>query len=347
MNSNFSDAYYSDKQISSRFMELVIKKPKNQKIAIYVSCSIIFLYASFCLYNRPGVAQYFYISIFLGCISFFLLCVETYLVIINDLKSKKIFKVLRDGFIGKERPDVVGIKAILSSIKLKEAYRQYAYLKFYKEYLLSVLCDQNLDQIEKENVRKAEELIGMDESKSKKVYLWAFNQAYLKIIEDKVLSRGEEEFITEMKNFLNLKDEDILTELHTLGTLLKARKIREDGLSPVEVDIKLAKGEACYHVTKGRIVKEKTLKTYQSEGVRHKLTGMVVEKEGELYLTSKRICVVGEGVQNIKLEKIFNVEIDIDRNLITLDIDGRSASLQLTVPDSLVFSAKLTKLLEK
>ncbi|MGB4520977.1 MAG: hypothetical protein WBI28_03465 [Candidatus Omnitrophota bacterium] len=71
---------------------------------------------------------------------------------------------------------------------------------------------------------------------------------------------------------------------------------------------------------------------------------MVAEKEGELYLTSERVIIVGEGVYNLKLGKIFHIETDIDDNTITMDVDGRKNSLVLTVPDSLIFSAKLNKL---
>lgn len=68
-----------------------------------------------------------------------------------------------------------------------------------------------------------------------------------------------------------------------------------------------------------------------------------MEKEGDLYLTSARLVLVGAGVTSIKLEKRLNVETDIDQKAISLDIDNRKTPLVLSVPDSYVVSAKLNK----
>jgi len=187
--------------------------------------------------------------------------------------------------------------------------------------------------------------LGLDNDLTQKIKLWVFNKAYLKVIEDKFLSQEEESEIFRIQHILSLSDTDILDEIQTLNILKEARRIQEDGLNPIDVSIQLSKDELCYHETSGKIVKDKTLYSYQSDGVRHNVRGLVVEKEGAVYLTSKRIMVVGEGVYTIKLEKIFNMESDIDNNLISLDIEGRTSSLRITTPDTLIFSAKLNKLI--
>jgi len=174
-----------------------------------------------------------------------------------------------------------------------------------------------------------------------------FNRAYLDIVEDKALSTGEEEDIFRAKRVLGLSDTDVEEELGTLNTLREVRKIQEEGLTPVAANIPLSKNEICYHKSLGRVVKEKVLRTFQSGGERHQIKDLVVEKEGDLYLTSEKIVLAGSGAYSVKLDNIFNVETDIDQNTVELTVDNRKTPIVLTVPDSYLFSAKLNKLLEQ
>ena len=52
-------------------------------------------------------------------------------------------------------------------------------------------------------------------------------------------------------------------------------------------------------------------------------------------ITSKRILMVGEGTSNGPHEKVLDVEIDHDQNLITLIKDGRQKPLYIRVTDTI------------
>lgn len=231
--------------------------------------------------------------------------------------------------------------------KLQGQYLDYAKYRCYTDYLERILSDVRISPAEAATLKTLEDVLNLDEASLLKFKRWVFNRAYLEVVEDRFLSRDEDGGIRHAKEVLGLSDDDVADELGTLEVLRSVRTIGEEGLKPIEVDVTLGKGEVCYHKTRGRIVKDKTLKSYQSGGQRHTIRGTVVEKEGDLYLTSTRIIIVGEGVTSIKLEKIFDVETDLDDNSISLDVDNRKSQLVLSVPDSHIFSTKLNKLVNR
>jgi hypothetical protein len=243
--------------------------------------------------------------------------------------------------------DLTPLKTLIDSSMVQHKYRNFAFCRFYRDYVEELLGDAKLTGQETMELKAVEDLLQLDEQSARTIKRWAFNKAYLAIISDRRLSQEEDENITRAKETLGLSDNDVQEELETLRTLRDVRKAQEEPLAPIQVDVQLTKGEVCYHQTRGRIVKERTLRSYQSAGQRYTVKDMAVEKEGDLYLTSARILLVGAGVTTIKLEKVLNVETDIDQNTISLNIDNRKTPLVLSVPDSYVVSAKLNNLLDR
>ena len=266
-------------------------------------------------------------------------------------QAEQFHQFLVQEFIGRDNGSAQTLtdqfKASLNSTKVQGKYRDFALSCFYRDYLEAVLADSKITDAEEASLAAVESAVGLSGDALKTLKRWVFNRAYLNIVEDRALSKGEDEDIFRAKRVLGLSDADVEEELGTLNTLREVRKIQEEGLTPVAANIPLSKNEACYHKSRGRIVKEKVLRTYQSAGERHKITDLAVEKEGDLYLTSAKIALAGDGVYSVKLDKIFDVETDLDQNTVALSVEGRKTPLVLTVPDSYLFSAKLNKLLEQ
>ena len=239
------------------------------------------------------------------------------------------------------------LKICISSAKAEGKYQEFALSRFYRDYLEAVLADSKITDAEEASVAAVEAAVGLSGDALKTLKRWVFNRTYLDVVEDKSLSKEEEADIFRAKRVLGLSDDEVREELDTLGTLREVRKIQEESLTPVAANIPLSKNEVCYHKSVGRVVKEKVLRSYQSGGERHQVRDLVVEKEGDLYLTSAKIALAGDGVYSVKLDKIFDVETDLDQNTVELSVEGRKTPLILTVPDSYLFSAKLNKLLEQ
>lgn len=345
-----SSVLFKDKQINYRNlnMQIEFKKKRTKEILYSVLAVASFVFSGLFFEKRIDIAGYFFVMV--GCLFVLSVIIRFIKHGILRFKSDRLCEEMNETCEIKEDGVTVNLEKLEGLINkympnLEESYMKRAFLFFYRDYLDRMVFDVKISEREEGELKKVEAILNLDKDLAFKLKLWVFNKAYLKIIEDKSLSKEEETEIFRIKNILGLSDSDISVELETLNILRQARRIQEGFLDPIDVDIQLTKDELCYHKTTGRIVKDKTLYSYQSEGVRHNVKGLVAEREGDLYLTSKRIFVVGEGVSTIKLEKIFNIESDIDKNLISLDIESRKNSLRITTPDTLIFSAKLNKLI--
>jgi len=268
---------------------------------------------------------------------------------LNKWKSTRFYRAMLKTLRGTHEGagDLTLLKALIVSSAVQHKYREFALCRFYRDYVEGLLADAKLTAQETTELKAVEDLLQMDGHSAKTIKRWAFNKAYLTIVADQHLSQEEDANITHAKEMLGLSDDDVREEIETLRTLRDVRRAQEEKLAPIQADVQLAKSEVCYHRTRGRIVKERTLRSYQSAGQRYTVKDLAVEKEGDLYLTSARILLVGSGATTIKLDKILNVETDIDQNAISLDIDNRKTPLVLSVPDSYVVSAKLNNLIQR
>jgi hypothetical protein len=345
-----SEALFDDKQINYRQLSLdfSFKISKKKEWIFFVIGTVFFFIAS--QLNNYIYFNWLLLAVTLGIIMYFLVVLYNVKYWILKQKSDRLYGRLKKECCKYDNDDFKVDTGKLKEItekyrtRLDEGYFKRALYCFYKDYLNSIISDCRISEQEKDEFQKVEDLLKLDKELLKKIKRWIFNRAYLIVIKDKILTKEEEGDIFRIKDILSLGENDVAEELETLNLLKEARKTEEGNLNPINVNFSLSKDEVCYHQTRGRVVKEKILRSYQEQGVRHNIKGLVTEKEGDLYLTSQRIIIVGEGVYNIKLEKIFDIETDIDKNAISMDIDGRKSSLILTVPDSLIFSAKLNKL---
>lgn len=78
---------------------------------------------------------------------------------------------------------------------------------------------------------------------------------------------------------------------------------------------------------------KKILRTYTIDGEKHKEEGLSISKEGSIYITSRRVLIVGDGTTSIPHSKILDAEIDPDNDVISITKDGRQKPLFLRVPD--------------
>ncbi len=343
---SLSSSLYINTQISRKDYSLNIdlKKPR---IAPYTIPGIVLFIIGLIVYeSNPagGVA-----GVFLGLV---LLAVAIVKSVVNwtvKLRACQLHKKLKTSLesdqLGNVKLNFERIKNALPDKTVKDQSTELGVSLFYRDVALSIIEDLKIKESEARDLKTLENIIGLAEENLARIKLWVFNKAYLRVIEDGRLTKEEEESIYSAKNSLALKDEDIKDELATLATLQEIRSLADEGLKEIKVDVNLQKNEPCYHKTNGKIVKEKVVKSYQLNGVRQKIADWVTEREGAIYLTSKRILIVGEGIYTINVKKIHNLETDADGNMVSIYVEGRKNALNITCPDSLIFSAKINQLL--
>ncbi|PIQ84625.1 MAG: hypothetical protein COV75_01310 [Candidatus Omnitrophica bacterium CG11_big_fil_rev_8_21_14_0_20_63_9] len=346
-----STALFDSQQLYTKDlqMELDLKRSTGRDLA-YLIIAVIALSAAGYFGSDP--ARQVALAWICAAVGVGLLCVLTWRAAsfsFNKWKSTQLYKAMLKALDGirQRASDLSPLKALIDGSTVQHKYRDFAFYRFYRDYMEGLLADAKLTGQESMELKAVEGLLQLDEPSAKTIKRWAFNKTYLAIIADRRLSQEEDENITRAKEILGLSNDDVQEELETLRTLREVRRAQEEPLTPIQANAQLAKNEVCFHQTRGRIVKERTLRSYQSGGQRYTVKDMAIEKEGDFYLTSARILLVGAGVTTIKLEKVLNMETDIDQNTISLDIDNRKTPLVLSVPDSYVVSAKLNNLLRR
>jgi len=70
-------------------------------------------------------------------------------------------------------------------------------------------------------------------------------------------------------------------------------------------------------------------------------------KEGSIYITSKRILMVGDGTSSIPHEKILEAEINQDEKTVSIIKDGRQKPLYLHAADAIYCGLLIERLSEK
>ena len=135
-------------------------------------------------------------------------------------------------------------------------------------------------------------------------------------------------------------------EADAIRQFIQSRTLEAQGPTKVPVSINLQKNETCFHKTQGALVEFKTDRIYTVAGERHKEQSLKPVRTGDVYVTSKRVLIVGDGTSSIPHAKIMEIDIDVDERLVTITKDGRQKPLLLSVPDA-IYSAKLIEYLSK
>ena len=152
------------------------------------------------------------------------------------------------------------------------------------------------------------------------------------LVTDKEVTEEEEELVGKLIADVGVSRSEFSDELGALEEFVRARQARQEGLPVVDVQINLRRGESCHHVSRGALLKKL------------KREGLVVDKEGELYLTSKRILIVGDGTTSIPHDKVLDVEVDHDEKVVQIIKDGRQQPIYLRVPD-VVYTGAIIEML--
>jgi len=205
----------------------------------------------------------------------------------------------------------------------------------YADTVLAMVDDRRVTAEERELLRQLESFPGLDDQFRKEARVAAFQEVYLAAVSDRNLTEQEEEELEQVLTALEIPREAVKEQLDVLEQLKEVRALRAGELPVVEAEIRLARGETCHFRAPGRLLKERNLRTFSHQGRRVRVRGLILEKEGTLYITSRRILLVHGGSTSWPLRKILDLELDADRNLLLITRDGVQHPLLLTTPEAL------------
>jgi len=231
------------------------------------------------------------------------------------------------------------LRVLVSETNLWAADRDHFSRLAYLDALARIAEDRRIDDDELELLGQLESELALDPAFVERARLDVFRTVYLEAVADHELTEAEESTLEHLRERLAIPSAAISEELQDLDELKKLRAIIGGDLPVVDSGKNLRRGETCHFLREGRILKSRVQGRFQRDGQKYTVQGLEIDKEGELLVTNKRILLVHSGTSSIPLSKVLDVEVDWDRNLISITKDGVQKPVLISTPEAAVAGA--------
>lgn len=230
--------------------------------------------------------------------------------------------------------ELTAVRLALRDPHLTAAGRTGVLERGYLDAARRIVVDGYVTPDELRLLEQFEAELGVDAGFCRRARVDAFRGVYLRAFADHDLSADEERELQHVREALRVPAQDVAPELDVLDRLAEMRRIRAGEPPVVEPGVPLPRGETCHFEGPGRWLKEKNLRTFQRDGVKYRVRGFAIEKEGTLLVTDRRVLLVHAGTTSIPMDRILDVEVDGDHNVLRITKDGARAPVLLTTPDA-------------
>jgi len=211
----------------------------------------------------------------------------------------------------------------------------------YLRLVEAVVRDRRVGAGEVELLEQAEKLLPAPPGFFAAARLESFRTATLEAVADHDLTVEEESSLDHVRAALAVPEDAAAPEQAVIRRLREVREIRSGRLPEVEAGRPLRKGEQCHFAGKARILRETTLRSFRREGARGRVRGLAVHREGTLLVTDRRLLFSDGSDFSVPLNRIVDVDVDADRNVIAVARRGVRSPLLLTTPEALRAGAVL------
>lgn len=233
------------------------------------------------------------------------------------------------------------ITETLQSTSISAADGDYECRRAYLELVLDIVEDRKVTPDELAVLAQAERVLTLSKDFVVEARADAFRHAYVVAIADDALTEDEERILEHVRSALGIPKAAIQAEVAVIGRLAELRRLRQRQLPEVPPSVSLQKSEVCHYEAPVRVLKERNLRSFQSNGQKYKVRGLSIDKEGRLLVTNKRALVVHERTMSIPYKKLVDLEVDDDRNLLLITKDGAKSPAILSTPDAMKAGAIL------
>lgn len=241
------------------------------------------------------------------------------------------------------RDALVEIEATLGDPALTAADRTSELHRGYQLAARRIVDDGYVTPQELELLEQLESVYDLDPAGCAVTRVDAFRSIYFRAIADHVLTEEEERSLDQLRSALRIPREAITGELATIGQLADLRRIQDGELPIIETEHPLRAGERCHFERPVRLLRERNLRTFQRDGQRYRVRGLVVEREGTLLVTDRRIVILHTGETSIPLGRVVTVEVDLDRNLLHIARNDVKNPTLLSTPNAEKAGAIISK----
>lgn len=318
---------------------------KRLRVAVYLLLPLVAAVIAAVIANHATMGPTWTIA--LGLVSLALLILWPIPMVraaIRNRRGSKLGETLQTRLLA-GRPltptDVGRLRQAIQDPKVSQTDREYQCKSAYLQLLLAMVVDRSVSEDELALLKTVEELCNLTPVFRAEARVDVFRQVYLESVADRDLTVQEEAGVDQIRIALGIAEEAVSNEVALVRQLGEIRSTRSGHLAAIASTTPLQNGEICYYEGVARVLKFKTLRSFQRDRRKYSVRGLAIEREGTLLVTNKRLLVIQEGTTAIPFSKILEFEIDHDRNLIAITKDGANAPVYLTTPDALRVSAIL------
>lgn len=147
--------------------------------------------------------------------------------------------------------------------------------------------------------------------------------------------------LDELRALLKIEPELVVKEDAAMTQFAALRGLTRNTLPEKQVDLKLRYQEVCHHQTKATQQKLKGERDVTEEGVRRREPIWAQLRVGDLFVTSKRLLMGERRGLELPLTKIYGIEVDADRNIVSVREAERKAPYYLEMDDPIYTAAVL------
>ena len=230
-----------------------------------------------------------------------------------------------------------------SATRLGPAQRTWLEFQLYEALVHRATEDD--DAVTAEDLRGFEAATALPGDLQDAVKADAFTALLDALLADHHLTQAEEAALRRLADRLGLDDTVIGEELETINVMAVLREELAGDLAPVDADAHLKQGETCYFAGRGRQLVARIQQRFQRDNVQYKEVGYETDIDGQIYLTDRRILLVGEGSRSYRIGRVLDEELSLEDNTVRLTLENRKNPVILTLPNAPVFAARLQKLL--
>jgi len=234
-------------------------------------------------------------------------------------------------------PDPGSLEELRRAIReapIPEAEREREPRRIYQALIRAAIEDGRIDEAEQKRLEAVATHLGLDAGFLLQAKQAAFHAAALEALADHQLSREEEEALEGIRERLQIPEAAIHADLQLLEELRALRTIREGNLPRIDSGERLREGELCHYASEARLLASRVLDRHQRGGRKTVVRGLVAKKKGRLLITSQRLLLVQAGSLSLPFQKLLDLEVDADRNLLILTREDRVHPLLVSVPNA-------------
>ncbi len=199
----------------------------------------------------------------------------------------------------------------------------------------------NPEYITTSELRALDGEIALAREVQKEIKIGTFATFLDTVLQDHLISDEEYKALVKLKKGLGLHSNEIKSEITIIETVKRMGEALNEELEVLKLEIPHRPGEKMYYGTEGRMLKSKIMNRYQRNKVVYKERGYDIEFEGRVYVSNKRVFVIGDGTRSYTMNQIVDVTLSIEDNTVQLVIDGRQTPVVFTVPEIGTLAGKI------